>query len=110
MVFFVNMLVFFQMASMAAALMPMSQRLTFPRPTIQSGMSKSRLYSTVLEPTATTTTTSDVVVSGEPTAWDCDNEANCVQVAACDEEKCRTSLDVRIHGTWYDLSGMYLIG
>lgn len=41
----------------------------------------------------------------EPTVWECDDEANCVEVAACDEEKCRTSLDVRIHGTWYDLSG-----
>ncbi|CAB9508157.1 Acyl-lipid (9-3)-desaturase [Seminavis robusta] len=41
----------------------------------------------------------------EPTVWECDEEANCVEVAACDEEQCRTSLDVRIHGTWYDLSG-----
>lgn len=41
----------------------------------------------------------------EATAWECDEEANCVQVPACDEETCRTSLDVRIHGKWYDLSG-----
>lgn len=40
-----------------------------------------------------------------PTAYDCDEEANCVVVDACDEEVCRTSLDVRIHGEWYDLSG-----
>lgn len=40
-----------------------------------------------------------------PTAWDCDDEANCVQVDACDDEQCRTSLDVRIHNQWYDLSG-----
>lgn len=40
-----------------------------------------------------------------PSAWDCDDDANCVQVPACDEEQCRTSLDVRIHNTWYDLSG-----
>jgi acyl-lipid Delta6-acetylenase / acyl-lipid (9-3)-desaturase len=40
-----------------------------------------------------------------PTGWECDDEANCVEVPACDEEQCRTSLDVRIHGTWYDLSG-----
>jgi hypothetical protein len=39
------------------------------------------------------------------TAWECDDEANCVQVPACDEEACRTSLDVRIHNKWYDLSG-----
>lgn len=37
--------------------------------------------------------------------WDCDEEANCVEVPACDEEACRTTLDVRIHGEWYDLSG-----
>ena len=41
----------------------------------------------------------------EATTWNCDDEANCVQVAACDEEECRTSLDVRIHGQWYDLAG-----
>lgn len=47
------------------------------------------------------------VVNGatDQKAWDCDEEANCVQIDACDEEKCRTTLDVRIHGEWYDLSG-----
>jgi fatty acid desaturase len=45
------------------------------------------------------------VVSEPPTAWDCDDEAECVEVPACNEEFCRTSLDVRIHGLWYDLSG-----
>ena len=43
--------------------------------------------------------------SDAPLGWDCDDEANCVQVPACDEEACRTSLDVRIHNEWYDLSG-----
>ena len=38
-------------------------------------------------------------------SWDCDEDANCVQVDACNEMECRTSLDVRIHGQWYDLSG-----
>jgi len=38
-------------------------------------------------------------------AWECDDDANCVAVPACDEVSCRTSLDVRIHGKWYDLSG-----
>jgi fatty acid desaturase len=38
-------------------------------------------------------------------AYDCDEDANCVIVDACDDEQCRTSLDVRIHGKWYDLSG-----
>ena len=41
----------------------------------------------------------------EQTAWECDEEMNCVEVPACDEENCRTTLDVRIHGDWYDLSG-----
>ena len=41
----------------------------------------------------------------EPTTWECDEDAQCVEVPACDEEECRTSLDVRIHGEWYDLSG-----
>lgn len=41
----------------------------------------------------------------EPTTWECDDDAQCVEVPACDEEACRTSLDVRIHGEWYDLSG-----
>lgn len=38
-------------------------------------------------------------------AWDCDEDANCVQIDACNEVECRTTLDVRIHGDWYDLSG-----
>lgn len=41
----------------------------------------------------------------QPKAWDCDEDAMCVEVDACDELVCRTSLDVRIHGDWYDLSG-----
>ena len=40
-----------------------------------------------------------------PVGWDCDEEANCKEVPACDDEGCRTTLDVRIHGKWYDLSG-----
>jgi len=40
------------------------------------------------------------------TAWECDDDLEqCVQVPACDELECRTSLDVRIHDKWYDLSG-----
>ncbi|KAL7469624.1 hypothetical protein ACHAXS_009886 [Conticribra weissflogii] len=46
-----------------------------------------------------------VTVDGQPTAWECDEEAECVEVPACDEQDCRTSLDVRLHGQWYDLSG-----
>jgi hypothetical protein len=41
----------------------------------------------------------------QETTWECDEDANCVVVPACDDNECRTSLDVRLHGTWYDLSG-----
>ena len=46
-----------------------------------------------------------VTDSKAPTTWECDEEAHCVEVPACNEEACRTSLDVRIHGNWYDLTG-----
>jgi hypothetical protein len=41
-----------------------------------------------------------------PIAYDCNDEAECVEVPICDDVQCRTSLDVRIHSTWYDLSGV----
>lgn len=41
----------------------------------------------------------------ELTSWECNDDAECVEVPACDEMECRTSLDVRIHGEWYDLTG-----
>lgn len=44
-------------------------------------------------------------IEEKSTTWECDEEANCIQVDACDQEVCRTSLDVRIHNTWFDLSG-----
>lgn len=50
-------------------------------------------------------TTATAVEVEPPVAYECDEEANCVVVPACDDEVCRTSLDVRIHGEWYDLSG-----
>lgn len=53
-------------------------------------------HAATLEPTATTPA---------PTTWECDEDASCVEVPACDDEGCRTSLDVRIHGEWYDLTG-----
>jgi len=41
-----------------------------------------------------------------PKVYECDDDLQkCVEVDACDEVQCRTSLDVRIHGTWYNLSG-----
>jgi hypothetical protein len=45
----------------------------------------------------------------EPLAgtWECNEEAECVSVPECSDQECRTSLDVRIHGEWYDLTGTY---
>jgi len=41
-----------------------------------------------------------------PQAYDCDEGGEeCVAVEACNEEGCRTSLDVRMHGVWYNLEG-----
>mmetsp|Transcript_24546 Transcript_24546/g.44061 ORF Transcript_24546/g.44061 Transcript_24546/m.44061 type:complete len:502 (+) Transcript_24546:176-1681(+) len=60
-------------------------------------------FSTVVEKPMTNGAT--VEESKMPTAFDCNEEAECVEVPACDDEKCRTTLDVRIHNTWYDLSG-----
>ena len=59
------------------------------------------LRSTVAVPTqrkAATLDETSTVPNGEATTWDCNDEAECVVVPACDEEGCRTSLDVRIHG------------
>lgn len=44
-------------------------------------------------------------VAEKPVGWECDEDANCVEVDPCDDNGCRTSLDIRIHGQWYDLSG-----
>lgn len=53
-----------------------------------------------------TSEVSSALDDDDNSSWECNEEAECVKVPACDEEKCRTSLDVRIHNTWYDLSGM----
>mmetsp|Transcript_27381 Transcript_27381/g.38544 ORF Transcript_27381/g.38544 Transcript_27381/m.38544 type:complete len:502 (+) Transcript_27381:68-1573(+) len=42
---------------------------------------------------------------GVPMGWDCDENMECKEVPLCDDEGCRTTLDCRIHGEWYDLSG-----
>jgi len=47
----------------------------------------------------------DISIVPSTPAWDCDDEINCKEVPKCDKEKCRTTLDVRIHGEWFDLSG-----
>jgi hypothetical protein len=67
---------------------------------LQSPRPQSALKATTLNP-------SSLVNGGSvaPSGWECDADANCVEVAACDDKVCRTSLDVRIHGQWYDLSG-----
>jgi len=38
-------------------------------------------------------------------SWECNDNADCKAVPECDALQCRTSLDVRIHGEWYDLTG-----
>mmetsp|Transcript_15741 Transcript_15741/g.22386 ORF Transcript_15741/g.22386 Transcript_15741/m.22386 type:complete len:288 (-) Transcript_15741:892-1755(-) len=63
-----------------------------------------RSVSTV-DTTSNEISTNNLSIASEPKAWECDEDANCVLVDACDDDKCRTSLDVRIHGQWYDLSG-----
>jgi hypothetical protein len=86
--------------TLAVSLVACATALQAPRP--QSSMKATA-----------TTLGSAAVVNGAaaagstiaPSGWDCDDEANCVEVPACDEVACRTSLDVRIHDVWYDLSG-----
>lgn len=59
-----------------------------------------------VKPLRASTLERPTVDGAEPTTWECDDElTECREVPACDEEACRTSLDVRIHGDWYDLSG-----
>lgn len=69
-------------------------------------ISSTARHSSVLEPPAAASTeTVEATEEAAPTAWECNDEAECVEVPACDEEDCRTTLDVRIHSKWYDLSG-----
>jgi len=92
-----------------------SQAFTTPSPLnlnqIQSSIASntrrtsSRFTAATIEAPTETTTPAASDESMNPKTWDCDEEANCVAVDACDDEVCRTSLDVRIHGEWYDLSG-----
>eukprot|EP00529_Nitzschia_sp_RCC80_P025286 CAMPEP_0113517836 /NCGR_PEP_ID=MMETSP0014_2-20120614/42489_1 /TAXON_ID=2857 /ORGANISM="Nitzschia sp." /LENGTH=538 /DNA_ID=CAMNT_0000415095 /DNA_START=274 /DNA_END=1890 /DNA_ORIENTATION=- /assembly_acc=CAM_ASM_000159 len=68
------------------------------------------LHSTTIDPPTTSSSSSSTSPTPSNstglTTWECDDElTQCVEVPACDEEACRTSLDVRIHGTWYDLTG-----
>ena len=61
--------------------------------TLESPPTISNNTSSIIEPLAGT--------------WECNEEAECVQVPECNDEECRTSLDVRIHGEWYDLTGTF---
>lgn len=77
----------------------------FLHPTLHCHKTSSAL-SVLQEPPSTLS--SSVAVDSKlqkTTAWDCDDQATCVEINACDDLTCRTSLDVRIHGKWYDLSG-----
>lgn len=67
----------------------------------------SKLFGTrsTIMPLRSTTLEPRVNGAPEQTTWDCDDDVQCVEVPACDEVACRTSLDVRIHGEWYDLTG-----
>lgn len=75
--------------------------------------SSSRVFSTIERPKSITPPPLNNVDgigqsnnnSQPPIAYDCNDEAECVEVPICDDVQCRTSLDVRIHSTWYDLSG-----
>jgi hypothetical protein len=78
-----------------------SHGFTVLTPRIAPPPSISSLRSTTLAPPEVVSSNST-----EMTAWECNEDAICVQVPACDDQICRTSLDVRIHGDWYDLSGM----
>ena len=62
------------------------------------------LWATI--PTDVEKTVSTVTSSlGLNSTWECDDDAVCVEIPACTDDVCRTSLDVRIHNKWYDLSG-----
>jgi hypothetical protein len=53
-------------------------------------------------------TSVNTFVEDVASGWECNEEAECVKIPACDSEQCQTSLDVRIHNIWYDLSGMFV--
>jgi fatty acid desaturase len=78
----------------------------FMLPAQANKLARRQMWSPLLSTAAPQAPTGTVIGSDNtPTAWDCDKDANCAEVPACDEQACRTSLDVRIHGKWYDLSG-----
>ena len=54
--------------------------------------------------TATTTSRNDTT-SSIPMGWECTEDVECTEVPLCTPQECRTSLDVRYHQNWYDVSG-----
>jgi len=63
-------------------------------------------FSSVAEPpTRTVVDTPTLNKDDMPTAWEREEKADCAEVPPCIEKVSRTSLDVRIHGTWYNLDG-----
>lgn len=77
----------------------------FSPPSSRATTSAKNMVATAPPPVTGSSVGADGDSTVAPMGWECDEEANCVMVPACDEEGCRTSLDVRIHGDWYDLSG-----
>jgi len=89
-------------ALVGIALVGSASAFTTPHQRIIATPSITSRFSSVVEaPTTNGATTKDEM----PTAFECNEEAECVEVPVCDEKECRTTLDVRIHNIWYDLSG-----
>jgi len=84
---------------------PLVAATTRPRPT-----PTARIASTLENP-ATTGGGGEAKAIGDEShdalggSWKCNDDAECERVPECDDNGCRTSLDVRIHGEWYDLTG-----
>lgn len=62
--------------------------------------------STMEAPPSSSSSSNSTLIGG---SWECNENAECVEVPQCTEEVCRTSLDVRIHGEWFDLTGTCIV-
>ena len=87
---------------------PLVAATTRPKPTLIA-----RIASTLNNP-ATTGSGEAKAISDESHdalggSWKCNDDAECERVPECDDNGCRTSLDVRIHGEWYDLTGTFSV-
>lgn len=92
-----------QQALMGMTLMGSVSGFSSPHQRIATPKITTARFSTLEAPPVTNGATAEE--SKMPTAWECDEEAECVEVPVCDDEECRTTLDVRLHSDWYDLSG-----